>query len=66
MEESSSNPLASPFRSSLLLTTSINIGELPNRESTFINQNTIEYISLEQAAQIYKADSSDPLGIATL
>ena len=49
MEESSSDPLASPFRSSLLLTTLINIRELPNKESTFINQNTIKYISLEQA-----------------
>ena len=42
------------------------MGELPNRELTSINQDTIEYTSLEQAAQIYEADSSDPLGMATL
>ena len=66
MEESSSDPLAGPFGSSPPPTTSIDMGELPNGESTFINQNTIEYISPEQAAQIYEADSSDPLGMATL
>ena len=66
MQESSSDPLAGPFRSSPPPTTSIDIGELPNRELASINQDTIEYISPEQAAQIYEADSSDPLGIATL
>ena len=66
MQESSSDPLAGPFGSSPPPTTSIDMGELPNRELTSINQDTIEYTSLEQATQIYEADSSNPLGIATL
>ena len=65
MEESSSDPLASPFGSSPPPTTSIDIGELPNIEVSSNDQITTEYLTLEQAAQ-YEADSSDPLTIATL